>query len=88
VGLPEHLENRLTLGGQGSLARDVLERYAGLDRRRSKIAVALAVGRFPRPRGSREMGIAQDDHPLNDVLELPDIAGIAVAHQAVEGLCG
>src|SRR5499433_3918351 len=88
VGLLERLENRLTLSGQGSLARDVLERYAGLDRGRSKITFALAVGRFPRPRGPREMGVAQDDHPLNDVLELSHIAGIAVAHQTLKGLRG
>src|SRR5215470_13784223 len=88
VGLLERLENRLTLGGQSSLARDLLERYAGLDRQRSKIAVALAVGRFPGPRGPREVGIAQDDHPLDDVLEFPDIAGITIAHQALEGLSG
>src|SRR5215470_6427967 len=87
VGLLERLENRLTLGGQGRLARDLLERYTGLDRQRSKIAVALAVGRFPGPRSPREMGIAQDDHPLDDVLELPDIAGITIAHQALEGVC-
>ena len=48
--------------------------------------MVLAIGEPAGEGASREPGVAQHDHPLDDVLQLPDIAGIAVALEPLHGL--
>src|SRR5262249_28493783 len=85
VSLLEGVEDGLALGGQGGLARDVLEGDPRLGRQESGLALAVpTIAPLALPRAVRQLGIAEDDHALDDVLELPDIARIPVARHPLE----
>src|SRR5215470_2872601 len=73
--LLEGVEDGLALGGQGGLARDVLQGDAHLGRQGGGLGLADAtIAPLTLPGAMRQLGIAEDDHALDDVLELPDIA--------------
>ena len=81
AGLFEHLGDRFALRRLGGPPRDFLER--GLQLLRCRRELRRAAGSGVGKRDARQIRIIQHDHPLDEVLELANVARIAMAREAL-----